>query len=216
MSNYSHSQLAFRKNMSDSRISPRKLPQQERARATVEAILDATAQLLVEEGYHKTSTNKIAKRAGVSVGSLYQYFPNKEAVVAGVVEAFADDQMAFLGERLLELQGLPLEEAVHELVVALLEAKQLNPDLHQVLFEHLPPIGQIDVLKDWTDQAVGLVTLALDSRDELEIENPQLSAFVLISACHGIIHTAVVNSPHLLADENFSREVAKLILGYVR
>jgi AcrR family transcriptional regulator len=63
---------------------PRKIPRQARSLATVEVILDAAALLLVVEGYEQTTTNRIAERAGVSIGSLYQYFPNREAVVASV------------------------------------------------------------------------------------------------------------------------------------
>jgi len=60
------------------RTTPRKLPQQDRSKVTVEAILTAAAHILTEHGYDNTSTNRIAERAGVSIGSLYQYFPNKE------------------------------------------------------------------------------------------------------------------------------------------
>src|SRR3546814_3035933 len=67
-------------------INPRKNPSQERSRATVNALVEATARILVKEGFDKASTNHIAELAGVSVGSLYQYFPGKEALVAAVVE----------------------------------------------------------------------------------------------------------------------------------
>jgi AcrR family transcriptional regulator len=63
---------------------PRKIPRQARSHATVQVILDATALLLVDEGYEQATTNRIAERAGVSIGSLYQYFPNRESVVAAV------------------------------------------------------------------------------------------------------------------------------------
>lgn len=62
-------------------LDPRRKPRQSRSRATVDAILQATAQVLVRDGYQKATTNRIAERAGVSVGTLYQYFPNKDALV---------------------------------------------------------------------------------------------------------------------------------------
>lgn len=62
----------------------RKIPRQARAEATVEAVLEAAAQLLVSQGYDQTSTNQIAEHAGVSIGSLYEYFPGKEAVFAEI------------------------------------------------------------------------------------------------------------------------------------
>ncbi|MEO1964805.1 TetR/AcrR family transcriptional regulator [Hyphomonas sp.] len=68
---------------------PRKAPVQARSAATVEAILEAAAQILESEGFDGYTTNAIAKRAGVSIGSLYQYFPNKDAVTAALVMADA-------------------------------------------------------------------------------------------------------------------------------
>src|SRR5208282_4089553 len=66
--------------------NPRKLASQERSRSTVDALLEATARILVKEGYDRASTNRIAELAGVSIGSLYQYFPSKEALVAAVID----------------------------------------------------------------------------------------------------------------------------------
>ena len=64
---------------------PRKNASQDRSRATVDALVEATARILVKEGFDKASTNRIAEAAGVSVGSLYQYFPGKEALVVAVM-----------------------------------------------------------------------------------------------------------------------------------
>jgi AcrR family transcriptional regulator len=66
--------------------NPRKSASQERSRLTVEALLEATARVLMKDGYDRASTNKIAAVAGVSIGSLYQYFPSKEALVAAVID----------------------------------------------------------------------------------------------------------------------------------
>ena len=65
---------------------PRKSASQVRSHLTVDALVEATARILMKEGYDKASTNKIAAVAGVSIGSLYQYFPSKEALVAAVIE----------------------------------------------------------------------------------------------------------------------------------
>ena len=69
--------------------NPRKSASQQRSRLTVDALLEATARVLMKEGYDRTSTNKIAAVAGVSIGSLYQYFPSKEALVAAVIDRHA-------------------------------------------------------------------------------------------------------------------------------
>jgi AcrR family transcriptional regulator len=75
------------------KTAPRKLATQERAQRTVDAMLTATARILVKEGYDTASTNKIALAAGVSIGSLYQYFPGKEALVAAVIDRHVEEMM---------------------------------------------------------------------------------------------------------------------------
>src|ERR1700704_3271428 len=68
------------------RTTPRKRPRQHRSKATVDAILEATARVLIKHGFDGLTTNAAAAAAGVSIGSLYQYFPNKEALVAALLE----------------------------------------------------------------------------------------------------------------------------------
>src|ERR1044072_3117584 len=88
---YSHFQRG--KPVRKALTNPRKEASQERSRPTVEALVDATARILVREGFDKASTNRIAEVAGVSVGSLYQYFPGKEALVAAVIERHQQEIM---------------------------------------------------------------------------------------------------------------------------
>src|SRR5262249_62418487 len=82
--------------MGKRRLSPRKTPRQDRSRATVEALLEATAHILVRDGYARLTTNRIAERAGVNIASLYQYFPGKEAIVAELRRRHGDEQRAEL------------------------------------------------------------------------------------------------------------------------
>ena len=90
------------------RTIPRKTPVQERSRDTVEAILAATARVLVKEGYEGASTNRIAVAAGVSIGSLYQYFPSKEAVVAAAIERHTQELSQVVLRALLDVSGRPI------------------------------------------------------------------------------------------------------------
>lgn len=68
------------------RLKPRKQPIQTRSLVTVHAIFEATIQVLVQQGYSRLTTTRVAERAGVSIGTLYQYFPNKQALLAAVLE----------------------------------------------------------------------------------------------------------------------------------
>src|SRR5262244_3989532 len=123
--------------------NPRKSACQERSRLTVDAILEATARVLRKEGYDRASTNKIAAVAGVGIGSLYQYFPSKEALVAGVVDRHAQELLQVARDSFLTAAAHPLETSLRELVAAGINAHRVDPKLHRVLAEEIPHTGRL-------------------------------------------------------------------------
>jgi AcrR family transcriptional regulator len=96
--------------------SPRKTPRQSRALATVEAILEATTRILVESGYAKINTNEVARRAGVSVGSLYQYFPNKQSLLVQLHHRHALEATAPMFAALRQSRGKPLRTVLRQII----------------------------------------------------------------------------------------------------
>src|SRR5579859_1074817 len=92
-------------------LKPRKEALQERSRVTVETIMRAAARILVRHGYEGATTNRIAEAAGVSVGSLYQYFPNKEAIVAALLDRHLEHTMQWLRQAAVAAMEQPLERA---------------------------------------------------------------------------------------------------------
>src|SRR3982751_1734405 len=122
---------------------PRKIAAQERSRATVDALVEATARILVKEGFDKASTNRIAEVAGVSVGSLYQYFPGKEALVAAVIERHQREIKQTVHGELEEVLAQPVERAVRRLVAMAVRAHRVDPRLHRVLAEQIPRVGKL-------------------------------------------------------------------------
>src|SRR5262245_7276742 len=123
--------------------NPRKNASQERSRATVDALIEATARILIREGYDKASTNRIAEAAGVSVGSLYQYYPSKEALVAAVIDRHHQEIMQVVRGALEEIASQPVEIAVRRLVSVGIEAHRIDPRLHRVLAEQIPRTGRL-------------------------------------------------------------------------
>ncbi len=123
---------------------PRKLPRQERSRRLVEAVLDATARILAESGYARLTTNAAAERANVSIGSLYQYFPNKDALVAGVVDRHGrrvyDTIMAEAGAE----EPASLDAAIRSMVAGVVAAHRIDPVLHGVLEAEMPRLRVFD------------------------------------------------------------------------
>src|SRR6187551_3346953 len=101
-------------------VNPRKFPRQERAKATTDAIIEASTQLLVERGYERFTTARAAERAGVSVGSLYQYFPNKAALAAAVIDRCCDEFGIALERALEGRPRITLAECIGAIVDVIL------------------------------------------------------------------------------------------------
>src|SRR6185312_13440431 len=95
---------------------PRKEASQQRSRATVDTLIEAIARILVREGFDKSSTNRIAGEAGVSIGSLYQYFPSKEALVGAVMDRHQQELMQVVRGVLPQVAALPMQQALRKLV----------------------------------------------------------------------------------------------------
>ena len=197
------------------RTIPRKNPVQERSRDTVDAILAATARVLVKDGYEGASTNRIAAAAGCSIGSLYQYFPSKEALVAALIDRHQHAMNDILTTELARVAQAPLPEATRALVRALLDAHALSPKLHKVLAEQVPRTGKLEAFHDFERRAVMLVHAKLETRkDELRKKDLALAARVIVTAVEALTHSAVYD-PELLRDPRYGEEIADLALRYL-
>ncbi|MEO6026471.1 MAG: TetR/AcrR family transcriptional regulator [Candidatus Binatia bacterium] len=200
--------------------SPRKTATQERSRQTVNVLLEATARILVKEGYDKASTNKIAVAAGVSIGSLYQYFPTKEALVAGVVERHMREMLDLVRADLAEVATGPVDEAVRRLVAAMIEAHRVDPKLHRVLVEQIPRTGRLENIENMDRETHKLVRAYLEARrDELAVSDLDTAAFICVKTVEALSHSAVLGEPRMLRKErveHFTDEVTRLIVRYLR
>jgi AcrR family transcriptional regulator len=200
--------------------NPRKHASQQRSRATVDALVEATARILVRDGFDKASTNRIAQKAGVSVGSLYQYYPCKEALVAAVVDRHQQALMQVVRDALADVAALPLEEAVRRIVAVAVEAHRLDPRLHRVVAEQIPRTGRLENVGAFNRQTYALFRAYLeDHRDEIRAVDLGLAAFVCVTSIEALTHTAVLHRPDILSDEAVEAlvdEATHLVTGYLR
>lgn len=198
------------------RPPPRRSPIQGRAQHTVEAILKAAAQILERHGAEAATTNAIAERAGVSIGSLYQYFPSKAALLAALSEQHSQAMLQVFEARLQQVQGLSLREAIRVAIQAELEAFQLNLPLHRVLFEEAPRLAPPAHIDRVQDQVVELVKRALALRAEpLRALDPALAAFVVVHAIDGVLQAALKRRPELVLTPALLEECTELVLRYL-
>ena len=200
--------------------NPRKHASQDRSRATVDALIEATARILVSEGFDKASTNRIAEKAGVSVGSLYQYFPGKEALVIAVIERHHQEIMQVVHGALKEVAALPLERAVRKLVATAIEAHRIDPKLHRVLAEQIPRTGRLERVETFNRETYGLFRAWLEShRDEFRRVDLDLAAFVCVTSIEALTHTAVLHHSEMFADEATEvlvDEATRLVIRYLQ
>jgi AcrR family transcriptional regulator len=199
---------------------PRKYASQERSRATVAALVEATARILVGEGFDKASTNRIAEVAGVSIGSLYQYFPSKEALVLAVVERHNREIMQLVGASLAEIETLSLEDAVRRLVGVAIEGHRVDPDLHRVLTEQIPRIGVLEQAQGAFLNAHAAFRGYLENHcDEIRVADLDLAAFICATSIEALAHNAVLHHGDMSSDaagQALVEDTTRLILGYLR
>ena len=200
--------------------NPRKSASQERSRATVDALLEATARILVKEGYDQASTNRIAEVAGVSIGSLYQYFPSKEALVAAVIDRHAQEISEVTRDALIKVAARPIEVAAREFVSIAIDGHRVNPKLHAVLSEQIPRVGRLENIEANVREGYTLVRGYLEAhRDEIDVADLDLAAFVLVTVVEALTHAAVLRRPDILTGEKAQRfvdDATRLVVRYLQ
>lgn len=198
----------------------RKVASQERSRATVEALVEATARILVKDGFDRASTNRIAEVAGVSVGSLYQYFPSKEALVVAVIERHQQQIMQTVRGELAGVLDQPVEKAVRKLVAAAVKAHRVDPKLHRVLAEQIPRVGKLEKLERFNGENFTLFRTYLEShRDEILVDDLELASFVCVTSIEALTHNAVLHYSKMLSNEAMEAltdESARLVIRYLK
>jgi AcrR family transcriptional regulator len=196
------------------RLSPRKKPRQERSRATVEALLEATADILIRDGYAKLTTNRIAERAGVNIASLYQYFPGKEAIVAELRRRHGADQRSTLRQVLAQHAGGPLESTIRALVSVGVAGHAAAPRLHRVFTEEMPALGYRDVAA--IDAPIFEAMRAFLARPEIGVRDTDLALWIIATASGAILHRAAVERPDDLSNGVIAEELTALLCRYLR
>lgn len=198
--------------------NPRKSASQQRSRLTVEALVEATARVLVSEGYDRASTNKIALSAGVSIGSLYQYFPSKEALVAAVIDQHIQEVIEMVRSTLDEVALAPVPVAIRELVKAMVDAHRISPKLHRVLVEQTPRVGRLENIEAIEREACVLIRNYLKNHEEeLQVVDLDQAAFICVSAVEALTHALVMRNPQKVNGEPtlFINDVTRLVAGYL-
>lgn len=201
---------------SDPALAPRKLPRQARSRATVERIVAAGREVLLRDGYDAFSTNRVAEAAGISPGSLYQYFPNKHAIVAAIVERYSEEVSEKVAAALADRLGEVGPTMVRASADALLAALEEDAALLRVVLDELPArqnAARRLALERRVQDLVSAV-LAASGLGASSARSPRAMAWVLVLAMENLAARWVLDAPPIPRDDLLD-ELVRLSLGYL-
>jgi AcrR family transcriptional regulator len=201
------------------RLEPRKEPVQKRSRATVDELLLAAAQVFEALGYAAATTNRIAQRAGVSIGTLYQYFPSKEAVAVALLER----HLAETDQRLQQwVEGVvparqTLRGALHDYVAGMLDMHSGRPRLQHILLEEIPLPERVHLtLIDAERRAAVTVAGVLEAYPEIRRAHLEQAAFLLVQTVESLTHRFAAHpAQQMVSRERFVNELVTMLEAYL-
>jgi len=192
----------------------RRQPRQPRSQQMVERIIAAGHDVLLERGYEATTTNHIAAAAGVSPGSLYQYFPDKTAILAVVLDRYSDEIVARMSRAFLRAVGAPTRDAVRATATALLDVCEENPGLLRVLVEQMPRSAGSNRLAFVRRMDDMLTTVIVTQAGWARDRSADTAAWILVRAVEHVTISYVLERPDL-DREHVIDELTELISGYL-
>lgn len=203
------------KNSPAPTLRPRKLPSQARSKVTIDAIFEATIQVLISVGYGRLTTTQVAARAGVSVGTLYQYFPHKEALLYAVTERYLNEVAKEVEAATRSCLHQTLAEASDTLVTSYVDAKSARPDAALALYKVSGDMDVDDLVKGIFKRIQTATIHLLSNISDARFDDIEKTAFTLVSAVSGGTRIVYENggSPDMLRD--FREQIRLMSKSYL-
>ena len=166
-------------------LAPRKTPVQARSTVTVDAIFEATIQVLLIHGADRLTTTRVAERAGVSVGTLYQYYPNKQSLLFAVLENHLDRVALALEEACKQSHGKPLADMVQAIVEHFVDAKMERTDISIALYRIAAELGGATLVKQMGDRSRKALKATLRTAPDAHFPQEDFAVQMMLSAMAG-------------------------------
>jgi AcrR family transcriptional regulator len=195
---------------------PRKLPVQARSKHTIDAIFEATIQVLLVGGVGKLTTTKVADRAGVSVGTLYQYFPNKNVLLGALLELHLIEVVEAIEASCLKFRGAKLEVLAKELVDAYLNVKLQRPEMSVALYSVAVAIEASEIIQAITKRTQVSVSSALKSVSDRKFQELDMVTIVFTTSPMGPVQAFLTAKPPKAAFERLRVQLQALTKAYLK
>ena len=196
-------------------FEPRKQPVQARSEATVSALFDASIQVLLAVGYRRFTTTRVAERAGVSVGSLYQYFPNRQALITSVIERYLEGLRATIEQHCRDLRGSRLDQLVGGLVDAVIAAKWEHIEVSRALHEPFADIGGTQLVNASAVKTAGSIAEVLRSCADASFRDVDRLALLIVISCSSLLQAAITDQTGAIGREALRAHMRAMVLGYL-
>lgn len=190
------------------------MPRQGRSKVTVDAILQSAAEILKEMDYAKFNTNLVAERAGISIGSLYQYFPNKDALIVALHKKHTQHIHNLIRTVIDSQNAQTLKQRIESLVDAVIAAHSFEPELHQLLEKKLP-FFDINRVEDETGIRQEIYRLIELHQNEIVEKNTALTVWMILQLLESLIHAAVLEPPVNIAPQTVRNAIIQSIYNYL-
>lgn len=180
----------------------------------MDAIVIAAERVIEDEGIERANTTRIAEVAGVSVGSLYQYFPNREAIIGAIIDCNLEEMLVAFHSLAASLADLPLEPMVRGVLFGLYEAAREHEKLHAQLFDQLSLARRTLRHGCMHDAYVGVVAMVLKNRTDVAVRDPWAAARLIVYASDGVVRSLVVSADPE-SSQRVLEEAVRMITRYL-
>lgn len=196
-------------------LDPRKCPRQARSAVTVDAIFEGTIQVLLSAGSTRLNTTRVAERAGVSVGTLYQYFPNKQSLLLAVLERYLENLMATLEAACNDHRGAPAEVMTEGAVKAYLQVKAEEPEVSRALYLVALELDERGLVEAAIRRAEHAIATMLSTASDGRFSDPHAVARLLFAAIHGTVRMFYEREIPPLIGGEVERQLTTMCRSYV-
>ena len=176
-------------------FEPRKTPIQARSAVTVGAISEATIQVLLSHGAERFTTTRVAERAGVSVGTLYQYYPNKQSLLFAMLENHFNNVVSKVEAACEHACHKPLAEMIKEMVEAFVDAKMERAEVSVALYRVAPDIGGPALIKRISQRTRKAVEAMLETAPDIKSPPDKFAIDTMLSAMSGAMRSLLESGP---------------------
>jgi AcrR family transcriptional regulator len=197
-------------------LKPRKLPVQARSAATIETLHTAAIQVLTREGLSRCTTTRIAERAGMSVGSLYQYYPNRDALLAAVLEKHLDGIAGAVEHACRRHRGRPTSQMASALVIAFLAAKLRNPEESKALYAVAEERGGAELVASMHTRMVAAIAALLASASDAHFHDPAMTGMIAFSALVGPVRSLLEGHAPAEFEACLEEQLVLLLTAYLQ